>query len=89
MGDRWPDPLDDGCEPGGEDWGGVPRVPELGSPSKNVSRSWVVEMEYRLSIDSSRTSRETFGGRLPRVFCIDGFRGRVDFTLDCDETGDC
>ena len=42
-GERCPEPLDEGCDPGGDDWGGVPRVatgvPTEGSFSKNVSSS--------------------------------------------------
>ena len=64
-GEGWPDPLEEGCEAGGDDCGGVPKVAVGVSFSKNVSRSVPVVREYRRSIDSSRTSRETCDGRLP------------------------
>jgi hypothetical protein len=39
LGER-PEPLEEGWDAGGEDWGGVPSAPaEETSPSKKVSRS--------------------------------------------------
>lgn len=72
-GDGRPDPLDEGCDAGGDVCGGVPRLPAAGSVSKNASIS-CEGFEYRRSLGSSRTSRDTCDGRRPGVFCMEGLR---------------
>jgi hypothetical protein len=83
-----PEPLEDGCDAGGDDCGGVPRVPADGSLSKNVSSSCDADSEYRLSEGSSNMSLDTCDARLPGVFCIDDFRCKVCVRLDCEEAGE-
>ena len=55
-GDRRPDPLDEGCDAGGDDCGGVPRLPIDSWDSKYELRSCDVVGEYRRSTTSSRTN---------------------------------
>jgi len=45
VGERGTEPLEDGWEAGGDDCGGVPKVPADISPSKNVSSSCDVVTE--------------------------------------------
>ena len=63
-GERCPESLEDGCDAGGEDCGGVPKVVPVGSLSKTDSRSWLLEMEKGRSMASSRFNRVMWDGRL-------------------------